>query len=113
MMLVLDYRTNVSNLQLSEHGKQTFLYITSNNRVYIYIYIYIYVCVCVCVCVCNGRNETVDHLIYDCTILRREREKLISKVSKQDKWPVTKIDLVNKFIKHFLEFTNTIDFKKL
>jgi hypothetical protein len=51
--------------------------------------------------------------MYDCTILRREREKLISKVSKQDSWPVTNSDLVNKFIKHSLEFTDTIDFKKL
>jgi len=64
-------------------------------------------------CPCDGGNQTVDHLIYDCPILRREREKHISKVSKQDNWPVTKSDLVNKFIKHFLEFTNTIDFRKL
>jgi hypothetical protein len=64
-------------------------------------------------CPCDGGNQTVDHLIYDCPILWREREKLISKVSKQDNWPVTKSDLVNKFIKHFLEFTNTIYFKKL
>ena len=64
-------------------------------------------------CRCDGRNQTVDHQIYDCNILQREREKPISKVSKQDKWPVTKSDLVNKSIKYFLEFTNTIDFKKL
>jgi hypothetical protein len=64
-------------------------------------------------CPCNGGNQTVDHLIYDCTILQREREKLISKVLKQDNWLVTKSDLVNKYIKYFLEFTNTIDFKKI
>jgi hypothetical protein len=64
-------------------------------------------------CPCDGGNQTVDHLLYDCTILQRKREKLISKVSKQDNWPVTKSDLVNKYIKHFLEFTNTTDFKKL
>jgi hypothetical protein len=64
-------------------------------------------------CPCDSRKQTVDHVMYDCTILQREREKLISKVSKQDNWPVTKSDLVNKYIKHFLEFTNTIDFKKL
>ena len=57
--------------------------------------------------------QTVDHLTYDCTILQRERGKLISEVSKQDNWPVTKSDLVNKYIKYFLEFMNTIDFKKL
>jgi len=64
-------------------------------------------------CPCDGGNQTVVHLIYDCPILRRERQKLVSNVSKQDNWPVTKSDLVNKFIKHFIGFTNTIDFKKL
>jgi hypothetical protein len=64
-------------------------------------------------CPCDGGNQTVDHQIYDCNILQREREKPISKVSKQGNWPVTKSDLVNKYIKYFLEFTNTIDFKKL
>ena len=63
-------------------------------------------------CPCGGGNQTVDHLIYDCIILQTEREKLINKVSKKDIWPVTKSDLVNKCIKYFLEFTNTIDFKK-
>ena len=37
MVLALDDRTTVPNFQVSEHGKQTFLYITSNNRIYIYI----------------------------------------------------------------------------
>ena len=64
-------------------------------------------------CPCDSGNKTVDHLIYDCNILQREREKLISKVSKQDNWLVTKSDLVNKCIEYFLEFTNTTDFKKL
>jgi hypothetical protein len=64
-------------------------------------------------CPCDGANQTVDYLIYDCPILQRESEKHINKVSKQDNWPVTKSDLVNKFIKNFLEFTKTIDFKKL
>jgi hypothetical protein len=57
----------------------------------------------------------VDHLLYDSTKLQREREKLISNVSKQDNWPVEKkkSDLVNKYIKHFIQFTNSIDFEKL
>ena len=42
-----------------------------------------------------------------------EREKLIRKVSKQDNWPVEKSDLVNKHIKHFIQFANAIDFEKL
>ena len=34
-------------------------------------------------CPCDGRNQTVDHLLYDCTKLQREREKLTSDVLKQ------------------------------
>jgi len=41
-------------------------------------------------CPCDGGNQTVDHLLYDCSKLQREREKLISNVSKQDNWPVKK-----------------------
>jgi hypothetical protein len=55
----------------------------------------------------------VDHLIYDCSKLQREREELIRNVSKQDNWPVEKSDLVHKDIKHFSQFANAIDFKKL
>jgi hypothetical protein len=64
-------------------------------------------------CPCDSRNQTVDHLIYDCTKLQREREKLISNISKQHNWPVNKSDLVNKHTKHFIRFTLSIDFEKL
>ena len=55
----------------------------------------------------------MDHLLYDCTKLQREREEIISSVSKQDNWPVEKSDLVNKHLKHFIQFTNSMDFAKL
>jgi hypothetical protein len=68
-------------------------------------------------CPCDGGNQTVDHLLYDCTKMQkereREREKLIRHVSKQDNWPVDKSELVKKYIKHFFQFTNSIDFEKL
>ena len=47
-------------------------------------------------CPCDGGNQTVNHLLYDCTKLQREREKLISNLSKQDNWPVNESDLVKK-----------------
>jgi len=64
-------------------------------------------------CPCGGGNQTVDHLLYNCTKLQTERVKLISNISNQDKWLVNKRDLVNKHIKHFNQFTNSIDFEKL
>ena len=53
----------------------------------------------------------MDHLLYDCTKLQREREELISNVSKQDNWPVNKSDVVNKYLKHFIQFTDSIDLR--
>jgi hypothetical protein len=64
-------------------------------------------------CHCNGGNQTVDHLLYDCTKLQTERVKLISNISNQDKWLVNKRDLVNKHIKPFNQFANSVDFEKL
>ena len=63
-------------------------------------------------CPCDGGNQTVDHLIYECNKLQRERETN-SYTSYQDKWPVGKSDLVKKHIKHFIKFANSIDFEKL
>jgi hypothetical protein len=62
---------------------------------------------------CDDGNQTVDHLLHDCTKLQKGREELISNISKQDNWPVNKSDLVNKHLKHFIQFTNSIDFEKL
>jgi len=64
-------------------------------------------------CPCNNGNQTVERLIYECTKLQWEREELIRNISNQDKWPVNKCNLVDKHIKHFTQFVNSIDFEKL
>jgi len=64
-------------------------------------------------CPCNNGNQTVEHLLYECTKLQREREKPIRNISNQDKWPGNKNDSVNKYIKHFTQFVNSIDFERL
>ena len=64
-------------------------------------------------CPCDDGNQTVDHLIYECNKLQRERDKLIHNTSNQDKRPVEKSDLVKKHINHFIQFANSIDFEKL
>jgi hypothetical protein len=57
--------------------------------------------------------QTIDHLLFDCAILQEVRERLIGKVARQDNWPVNKSQLGNKYIRHFIQFTNTVDFTKL
>jgi hypothetical protein len=55
----------------------------------------------------------VDRILYDCSKLNNEREKLIAYISKGDKWPVKKSELVKKYLKQFTNFANSIDYGKL
>jgi len=64
-------------------------------------------------CPCGRGSQTVDHLLFYCNILQKERERLIGKISRQDNWPVSKSQLGNKYIKLFIQFINSIDFTKL
>jgi len=50
-------------------------------------------------CPCANGNQTVDHLLYQCSKLNKERETLIAYISKEDNWPVKKNELVNKYLK--------------
>jgi hypothetical protein len=64
-------------------------------------------------CPCGGGSQTIDNLLFDYAILQEVEERLIGKTARQDNWPVNKSQLGNKYIKHFIQFTNTIDFTKL
>jgi hypothetical protein len=55
-------------------------------------------------CPCDGGNQTMDHILYGCIKLQREREQLIHNLSNHDSWPVEKSALVKKkHIKHFIQ----------
>jgi len=64
-------------------------------------------------CPCNGGEQTVEHIIYDCSKLNSERDEIVRNTSNQDKWPVNKSAIVNNDIKQFTQFINSIDFEKL
>jgi hypothetical protein len=64
-------------------------------------------------CICTHGNQTADHLIFNCDRLEKEREKLIAYTAKEEDWLTRKCDLVNKYLKQFTTFTNSIDFEKL
>jgi precorrin-6B methylase 2 len=63
-------------------------------------------------CICTHGNQTADHLIFDCDRLEKEREKLIANRAREEDWLVRKCDLVNKYLKQFTTFTNSINFEK-
>jgi hypothetical protein len=54
-----------------------------------------------------------DHLLYHCTLLQNQREILKKDIIKTGNWPVCKQNLITKYLKLFLTFTNSIDFDKL
>jgi hypothetical protein len=65
------------------------------------------------VCPCNTTDRTIDHLLFECELLNRERGNLISTVSKTDDWPISKNKLIRNHLKTFLKFTNQISLDKL
>jgi hypothetical protein len=62
---------------------------------------------------CSNGKQTADRLLYDCNKLSNEREKLIAQIAKEDNWPVRKSDLVKKYLKQLIQFTESIDYEKL
>jgi hypothetical protein len=64
-------------------------------------------------CPCGTKDQTVDHLLYECELLNKERDSLISTVLQTDVWPISKETLIRKHFKIFVKFTNEISFDKL
>ena len=58
-------------------------------------------------------RQRKSNLLFDCSKLNNEREKLIAYILREDNWPVKKSELVNKYLKQDIHFTNSIDYEKL
>ena len=63
-------------------------------------------------CLCGNQDETTDHLLFKGDLLRKERNKLTT-IRKTDVWPTSKLDLIKKHLRAFLQFTNAIVIDKL
>ena len=64
-------------------------------------------------CPCRNGDQTSDHLLYQCNLLKNQREILKKDTQKVGIWPISKHELITKHLKAFLKFTNSIDFDKL
>jgi hypothetical protein len=64
-------------------------------------------------CPCNNGDQTMDHLLNQCTLLQTQRELFGSNVLKSDNWPVSKYGLTTKHLKSFLTFTKSTEFDQL
>ena len=61
-------------------------------------------------CSCKSREQTIDHIIFDCELVR---DRLKAAVLRSENWPVNKDTLINKYSKEFKKFTDNLSFDKL
>ena len=64
-------------------------------------------------CPCGAQDRTADHLLFECELLRKERNDLTTNILKTNVWPISKSELITKHFKDFYKFTNDISFDKL
>jgi hypothetical protein len=55
-------------------------------------------------CLCKNSPQTADHLLWDCELLRKQRQVLRNSIVKVGgNWPITNCDLANKHTKFFFK----------
>ena len=64
------------------------------------------------ICACKKGDQTIDHLLYQCTLLEMHRE-LLKHIVYNRKWPASKQELILKHQNSFIKFINSIDFDQL
>jgi len=64
-------------------------------------------------CPCGKMHQTTDHLIFECELLTKERNRLKSSISQTNRWPTNKKALKGKHYKDFTKFINEIPFEEI
>jgi hypothetical protein len=64
-------------------------------------------------CPCKKGDQTMDKLLYHCTLLQQQKEILEKDTLKYGIWPISKHDLITKHLKSFMKFKYSIDVDKL
>jgi hypothetical protein len=62
-------------------------------------------------CACEQGDQTIDHLLYHCTVLETQRQNMKNAI-KAGHWPASKPQLISKHRDSFLNFLESIDFDK-
>jgi len=63
-------------------------------------------------CVCK-RDQTIDHLLYQCHLLKKQKGILKKNIVNTGHWPASKRELIKKYRDSFIPFTKSIDFDLL
>jgi hypothetical protein len=64
-------------------------------------YLYKYKIIDSSMCPCKIGEQTTDHILCDCEIVKQERDKLKAEILLSENWPVSKDTLINKYTKIF------------
>jgi hypothetical protein len=64
-------------------------------------------------CACKQGDQTVDHLLYQCTLLDTQRGILKKNVMNTGQWRASKQELITKHRDSFLTFIESIEFEQL
>jgi len=63
-------------------------------------------------CPCKKGDQTVDHILFDCSLLEQERDKLKVMVTRTENWPLSYNKLSIKYYKTFKEYIDKIIWNK-
>jgi hypothetical protein len=62
-------------------------------------------------CLCrDNKDQTIDHILYECEILKTQTDSLRLTVSKTDSWPANKYTLTSRHYSAFKKFIKQITF---
>jgi len=104
-----DYFPKVAErLHAKIHPTQNFTTMVTG-RGYIKAYLYRFKIIEAPNCPCGKDNQTAEHMLLQCEILKEERERLIAAVAKTDNWPVNKEMLIKKHYNAFAKLTKQLD----
>ena len=64
-------------------------------------------------CPCGNNDQNIDHLLFDCQLLNKERNISKQSIQMTNEWPTNKRELIKKHIKEFITFANKIPFDEI
>ena len=60
-------------------------------------------------CPCNMEDQTLEHILNNCTRHKKQRDLLKQEILKTGSWPASNKELTSKHLKPFLKFTKNVD----
>ena len=84
--------------------------VTGHGNIKSYLYKYKITDSSLCSC---KTEQTTHHMLYDCELVKQERDKLKAEILRSENWPISKDTLINKYTKIFKNFVDSISLEKL